>query len=50
MTVANLKGGVGKTTTAVSLARNLKAVLVDADPQGIHVSTLLRTHVLYLRK
>jgi chromosome partitioning protein len=38
VTVANLKGGVGKTTTAVYLARNLKAVLVDADPQGSAVA------------
>jgi chromosome partitioning protein len=37
--VANLKGGVGKTTTAVLLAeaaaeRSGRALLVDADPQG----------------
>jgi chromosome partitioning protein len=32
--VVNLKGGTAKTTTAVYLARELSALVVDADPQG----------------
>jgi chromosome partitioning protein len=50
LSVASLKGGVGKTTTSVNVAAALarfhgqRVLLVDLDPQG-HVGTSLRTQI-----
>ena len=53
LTIGNQRGGVGKTTTAVTIARlwaerGLRTLLVDADPQGSIGSILRVKPELYL--
>lgn len=53
LTIGNQRGGVGKTTTAITLSRlwaeaGLRTLLVDADPQGSIGSILRMRPDLYL--